>query len=384
MLPISQPPCKLLIVGEAYGSDELLRSTQRKKPSPFVGRAGFFLRDLLGLARILPPAPTYYPGRLGMEAEWDQAADAGIFLTNTFNLRPGPDSNELDLLLGAKNKHEPEELCLDLPALRPGKYLFAKYRSELDRLQEEIATLNPHLVLCLGATATWALLKNKSISRTRGTVSLLDGRKVLPTYHPSAILQGRNEWKPIVLADLLKARKEMQDPSFVRLDRTIYIPETPEDIETWWQAYGSSAPLLSVDIETEKNSWISEIGVAASKTNAIWIPFLLKDGKFLRSYWPDTKTEASAWLLTKKILEAKKPIVGQNFGGYDLHYLLKKSPVPSCILPRCYANDTMIQQHCLFPGMKKDLGFLASIYCNELAWKDIRGTTGKSDDRSEA
>jgi uracil-DNA glycosylase len=366
-------PTRLLIVGEAWGADELLRFQQTNRPSPLVGRIGYFLRDLLGQAKILSPAPPQYPGKVWMEAEWSRAADAGIHVTNVFQLRPGPESNDIALLQGSKRNCPAESLCLDLPPLGTGTYLLAKHRPELARLAAEIDSLQPNLILALGATASWALLHNKTISRIRGSIDISTGRKILPTYHPAAILRGKHEWRPLLFADLLKAKIEMESPTFTRLDRTIYIPESPADITSWWLAH-RSAPQLSVDIETERSRWISEVGVAASTTSALWVPFLLRDGKQYRLYWKSAEEETAAWMALRKILQSGKPIIGQNF-LYDTQYLLAKMN----LLPRRFAFDTMIAQHAMFPGMDKDLNTLASIYCNEPFWKDLR-RSGKSDD----
>lgn len=367
-------PTRLLLVGEAWGADEELRFSQTGRASPFCGRSGYFLRGLLGQAGILPPAPAYYPGKAAMEADWTRAAAAGIRLTNVFQLRPGQESNDLALLQGSKRSHSAEELCLDLPPLGSGTYLLARHRPELARLQAEIAALQPNLILALGATATWALLRNRTISRIRGAIDISTGRKILPTYHPSAILQGKHEWRPLLFADLLKARLEMDSPTFFHPKRTIYIPESPDDILTWWQEHGASAPQLSVDIETEKLRWISEVGVASSTECALWVPFLLRDGPRYRLYWPSAEQETTAWMALRRIICAGKPIVGQNF-LYDTQYLLAKLR----LLPRRFAFDTMIAQHALYPGMEKDLGTLASLYCNELKWKDLRRTAKPAD-----
>ena len=370
----ASPASRLLILGEAWGADEQLRFLQTGRPSPFCGRSGYFLRDALGQAQILPPAPAYYPGKAAMEAEWRRAAAAGVHLTNVFQRRPGPESNDLTLLQGSKGRHSPDELCLDLPPLGNGTYLLAAHRSELTRLSAEIEALRPNLILALGATATWALLRSRTISRIRGAIDLSSGRKVLPTYHPSAILQGKHEWRPLFQADLLKARLEMDSPDFSQPSRTIYIPQHPSDILTWWEEHGRHAPQLSVDIETEKLRWISEVGVASSTTCALWVPFLLRDGRGYQLYWPSAEQETAAWMALRRILCSGTPILGQNF-LYDTQYLLTKLR----LLPRRFAFDTMIAQHALFPGMDKDLGTLASLYTNSLVWKDLRRTAKPSD-----
>jgi hypothetical protein len=130
------PPCKILFVGEAWGEAEQRRSLHLGRPSTFVSPAGFLLREMLGIVGILPPAPRHYPGVLGMEMEWEEAARSGIRLTNVFQLRPGPDSNDISLLCGTRKTHEAVDLALNLPALDAGKWLLRRYEpsSGLSRL----------------------------------------------------------------------------------------------------------------------------------------------------------------------------------------------------------------------------------------------------------
>ena len=65
---------------------------------------------------------------------------------------------------------------------------------------------------------------------------------------------------------------------------------------------------------------------------------------------------------------------GQNF-SYDVQYLWRLGiPVPN------WGDDTMIIHHAMQPEMEKGLGFLASIYTDELAWKFMHKK--KATDRS--
>lgn len=68
-------------------------------------------------------------------------------------------------------------------------------RHEVERcrwwLDQEVAALQPRLILALGVTAANALTgKNVVLSRVRGQViHLVDGRRMMATTHPSAILR---------------------------------------------------------------------------------------------------------------------------------------------------------------------------------------------------
>lgn len=411
---MSTSSCKILLIGDHWKEAEASRSTRRGKPSPFVGKDGFFLRELLSHAGILPKASMYYPGSIGMEALWEDAEKSGVFITNVFQLKPGEESNDIKLLCGSRKTHDPVDLCLTRPALEPGFFLLKKHEGELARLEKEIEDLNPNLVIALGSVATWALLGTKAISKVRGAVSLFNEKKVLPTYHPASVLFGKREWTSIILSDFRKAKGEMESPVHVgRINRNISIPENLADIKSWWNTHGLSAEWLSVDIETEGRNWISEVGIAVSPTEAIWIPFLFRVpfGKLeslnketgpartilleqlieeykhlakyeLASFWESVEEEAEIWIFLKEILSSGKKIVGQNF-MFDIQYFLLRSPVPGGILPRRFSWDTMIAAHATFPGQEKSLAFLASIHTNERIWKGLRVTSGKSDDLAE-
>ncbi len=61
-------------------------------------------------------------------------------------------------------------------------------------LREQIALVDPRVIVTLGNFATRFMLdKPVSISRVRGQRFPLEGRTVIPTFHPAAILRGGGE-----------------------------------------------------------------------------------------------------------------------------------------------------------------------------------------------
>jgi uracil-DNA glycosylase family 4 len=61
-------------------------------------------------------------------------------------------------------------------------------------LQEQIALVEPRVIVTLGNFATRFILdKPVSISRVRGLRFTVEGRTVIPTFHPAAILRGGGE-----------------------------------------------------------------------------------------------------------------------------------------------------------------------------------------------
>ena len=95
---------------------------------------------------------------------------------------------------------------------RPNRYEVERCRWWLD---QEIAAVQPKLILALGVTAA-NLLTGKSIvlSRVRGQVlDLVDGQRVMATTHPSSILRmpdqpSRHKARAALIKDIKAAMKE--------------------------------------------------------------------------------------------------------------------------------------------------------------------------------
>lgn len=330
---------KMMIVGEAWGKDEA------EAQAPFVGASGKIL-DMLLRATGIPRNELY--------------------LTNVFNRRPSESSNDLTALCGPK-----AEALAGYPALSSGKYVRAEFASELFRLYEEIKNERPNVVIAAGATPAWALLGTSGIRAIRGAPSYTAGPaaqvipnvKVLPTYHPAAVMR---EWKlrPIVMADLAKARRESEFPEIRRPRREFWLYPTLEDLYEFEARFIPSGCDLSTDIETAGGQ-ITCIGFAPSPDIALVVPFVdaqQSDG----NYWRTRAQEKEAWRFVKRLCETH-PHIGQNF-LYDSHYLWRVYGI------RCFGmkDDTMLMHHSLQPEMEKGLGFLGSVYTDEPAWKFMR------------
>jgi uracil-DNA glycosylase len=337
---------KIAIVGEAWGEkEEQLRM-------PFVGAGGYLLDQLL--------------------------LDAGIskrecFLTNVFNLRPRP-TNDVNNLCGSR-----KEVRNSLGPLAPGKYLRDEYLPELERLFGELAGVAPNLIIALGGTASWALLGNGSISGVRGSISYGINQaaqwKVLPTYHPNAILR-EYSYRAIAIADLMKAAREAEFPEVRRPERYIWIDPTLTDLERFYAQYIQPSDEIAVDIETRSEA-ITCIGFAPSIREALVVPFEdpRKPGW---SYWPTHSEEYTAWEFVRKVCEGPKRKIFQN-GLYDLRFLFEKYGIATA---NC-ADDTMLAHHALYPEQKKGLAFLGSIYTNEASWKLMRDKWTKTIKKEE-
>lgn len=322
---------KLALVGEAHGEEEA------KTGIPFCGYSG------QELTRMLTQA--------GLRRQ-------ECFITNTFAIRP-KDNNIENLC--AKRDEVGESYSLK--PLKQGKYFKVEYLSELSRLKEELIKVNPNLIVCLGGTAAWAVIENPAVAATRGAIhesTLIPGKKALVTYHPAGVMRNWS-WRPIVIADLMKAAKEKEFPEIIRPERTALIRPTLKEIEDWIKR---PATMYACDIETFHKT-ISCIGFARSPKDLICIPFL-DMSQPSRSYWATLEDELKARALVQVLLASPIPKLFHN-GLFDCQYLYREG---FKVFNALY--DSMLLQHSLYPEMLKGLGFLGSVHCNEAAWKLLK------------
>jgi len=473
---------RLVLLGEAWGESE------EQYGLPFAGASGRELFRMLGEAGFTGAREL---AALRSDQAWLAEREAwlhaeGILLTNVFALRP-----ERNNLAAICAKKEEMEHGYDLPPLRTEnpRYVRAGIAlPQLRRLERELLFAPRNLIICLGATALWALSGRSAISSLRGAVgegavlkgagagsapagggghasgaassparggsvrgsgeratdtapaarrtvepdgglglgrasparnaSLLvradarDGAgavlanrrsgvcecgddfgasqaafgqgltsategewasreplpgesersfKFLPTYHPAAIFRAWH-WRPIVLADLLKGQRERHSAAICRPERRLLVNPSIAEVEGWTGDALASAKLLAPDIETLKGQ-IRCIGFARSREDVLVIPFIarLSGG----SYWASEHEELRAWKCVRALLESAIPKVFQN-GLFDLQYLANFARPRNCL------HDTMLLHHALYPELQKGLGFLGSIYSNDIAWKLLR------------
>jgi uracil-DNA glycosylase len=356
----------ILLLGEAYGTNEA------RIRCGFVGASGVELLRMLDEVGIISLSAedlafiskfwnTGDP--LCIDAIWRLHPE--VARANVFNFHPP--GNDLGALCGPKN-----EAVTGYPALVKSKYLHRRYIPELERLADEIAAVDPNLIVCLGNTPLWALAGTTGISKVRGTTRLsthtATGYKLLPTYHPAAVLR-QWELRPTTLADLTKAKREAEFPEVRRPECEIWIEPTLEDLDEFERLYFTAGSILAVDIETTGNR-ITCIGFSASNGVALVVPFDDTRRKG-RSYWNTTKDEVAAWGFVRSVLGNKSyRKVFQN-GLYDISFLYRSMGIK--VLGA--EHDTMLLHHALQPESLKGLGFLGSVYTDFGSWKQERRTT---------
>jgi DNA polymerase len=143
------PKAVLMFVGEGPGQEEDLAG------EPFVGAAGQLLNKIIEAIRL---------------------RREDVYIANVVKCRP-PDNRT----------PEPDEIETCSPFL-----------------QRQIAAVRPRFICTLGACAAQALLRTRTpISRLRGRFHVLDGMRVLPTFHPAYLLRNpehkREVWEDMKL-----------------------------------------------------------------------------------------------------------------------------------------------------------------------------------------
>lgn len=331
---------KIALIGEAYGEDE------EREGRPFVGWTGRVLRSFLHQAGI---------------------AYNECFVTNVFNLRPQP-RNDISCLCGPR-----AEGIKGYPSLLQSKYVRAEYAPELERLYAELEREKPNVIVALGNTALWALLRITGIRKYRGAPIDSPYGKVLPTYHPSGVNRDY-ALSPVFYADLIKAKREAEFPEVRRPAREIWLDPTIDDLYEFRQQFILPNPRCASDIETAQET-ITCIGFAPTPHVGLVIPFY-DPSKSDGNYWPTFEEEKEAWHFVRTTLALPKQFVFQN-GMYDLQYLWRTVGITVPFAE----HDTMLLHHALQPEMNKGLAFLGTLYTDEAQWKlERKSSTLKRED----
>jgi hypothetical protein len=364
----------MLWVGESWGENELTLG------HPFVGSAGQELARIgVDAGIITVPLPwRNYNGFYDINEMvdfWQSVKQQdGIQLSNVFHAHP--ENNNIENFFGIEGDRH-------LPPLKAGKYILPEFMPHVQNLWNEIEILKPNVVVCLGNTPSWALLGRSYISRIRGAVAWSDRCKckVVPTYHPSYIIRGQWPERPIVIADLQKAKRQSISADIHRPEVWILRDPTIPEIADW---FTEPATEYAVDIETgyalyskaelkrmtpkERyflSSQISMISFARTENDVIVIEFMSRKKPDL-CYWPTLEEEVEVWKLIKHGLRIPIKKVFQN-GLYDMGRCLEAG----IITWAQGMEDTMLRQHARYPEMLKSLGFQASLFVDDLAWKEI-------------
>lgn len=329
-------PARILIVGEAPGANEV------RSLVPFVGASGQELDRMLHEANILRTE---------------------CFITNVCKYQPP--GNDMSKWL-FKQKTLGQKLRY---SNRFGLYMAPEIVEGLIELQKEIAEVKPNVIIALGATALWALTGETAITSWRGSLvqslSEFGNRKVIPTYHPAAILR-MWEWRHIAVHDLRRAERESHNPFRVLPKYNFILRPSFMTAKGFFDAIEAklrNGPIkLAVDIETRLGH-IACIGFATSKTDAMCLPLMCVEDEL--GYWSEAEELYFIQKMGYILSHRNAQIIGQNY-LYDAQYIVRHWGIWSHVY-----MDTMIAHHTCWPGTPKGLDFLSSLYCeNHIYWKD--------------
>ncbi len=241
---------------------------------------------------------------------------------------------------------------------------FVKY---VDELKGRLEKCTCNVMVPLGRTALYALYgtmenSSPSISKLRGSVltsTLLPGRKIIATYHPSP--KNQDPTKNFYgIQDVMRAARDSEYPELRLPERALTTLRNADDINTVLLGFRHWEGPLAIDIET-LNDEISHISLSSCSNQAYVIPFWTP----YQNVW-SLREERSIWHMVGAVLEAV-PCVGQNI-QFDAYFLWRKLGIRVNV-----AHDTMLAYHIAFPGMDKDLGTLCSLFTREPYYKDDGG-----------
>lgn len=328
-------PSRLMIVGEAPGYDE------ERVGLPFQGVSGQELNRMLGEAGI---------------------SRSEAFITNVCRVRP--QDNDLTKFI-AKSKKEITSAHIEYR----GKWCLPPVIDGAKLLAKELQMVKPEVIIALGNTPLWALTGVTGITKWRGsmlhTCEDLGSFKVIPTYHPAAVLREWS-WRAVAINDLRRAAKFRDGHAYPKPDWRFTIRPTFGQVKQRLESLLGSLALdqirLSFDLETRAGH-IACAGLSWSLTECICIPFMCVESR--TGYWsPDHEGEIT-WLLKQVLTHPNAQVVGQNI-LYDSQYTARHWHfVPNV------TQDCMISQHSIFSDLPKSLAFQASMYCNYYVyWKD--------------
>ena len=158
---MGDPTADLMFVGEGPGQQEDLQGL------PFVGRSGQLLDRL-------------------MAQEMGLSRHHGVYIANVVKCRP-------------PNNRDP--LPAEIEACRPF-------------LLDQLRLVDPRVIVTLGNFAAKLLLDTQQgITKLRGAVYPFDGRLLVPTYHPAAVLRGGDSKLAEMRSDLVRAKQALtMDP----------------------------------------------------------------------------------------------------------------------------------------------------------------------------
>lgn len=319
---------RIAIIGEAPSHEETNQLT------PFVGPSGKFLNALLSEAGI------------SRDSCW---------LTNVCKYQVPPNLGERKI-----------------PFRVRAASIGINVDEQVQHLRTEIQSINPNLVLMLGATALTECAGKTPITSWRGSIIPVFGLKGISTYHPAHILHGEGDVKGyynkyVMVHDLKRAYEQSQFREFNLPRRNLNVCKSPGQFYDFITRY-SSHQRPAIDIEAYKCIPIC-VGIAFTPQEGITIPLW---NKYKISSLSDMDLSI-LWRMLSEFLACHK-VVGQNF-NYDRDKIKRLG-----FEVKGLASDAMLKAFCIDPELPKNLAFNTSLYTLEPYYKDEGMYEGKIED----
>lgn len=328
---------KIVIVGEAPGTKEA------QVGQPFIGGSGELLNKCLNNAGL------------------DRSQ---IFLTNLCHVQPP--GNKFDWFHKKANRPH--------------------YEFGVTKLLLDLMAIKPNLVIALGSEPLYALTERKGITKWRGSVlpsTLVDGLKVIGTFHPAAALRTYT-YKAIMELDLRRAAEQMQSPNITYPSRWLHLPTS-----TWsrpglvWENMNLDPRCADVAQEMLRADWLAVDIECYQEASGSWrlacVGFSDRPNRALVLDWRLPEHKA----LIRELCASPVAKVLQN-GTFD-QTVLHDNDVKLVN----FAWDTMLAHHTLLiesasgddemsalgkrkrmNPLQKGLAFQTSIYTDEPFYKD--------------
>jgi uracil-DNA glycosylase len=303
---------RILFVGEAPGEQEY------EQLKPFIGPSGDILMNVLA--------------RNGVNRD-------EVRLANLSHHRPF--QNKFEKLLGTSVLNE-----------------------GIKSLYKHIEEHRPTVIVPLGTFPLMFLTGKKGIKKWRGSIITYihdETIKVIPTFHPAAVLRDRSYY-PTFDKDIKRILSDSLFPERNLPVREIICDPRGVELEYWTQVLCASE-YLACDIETVKKSkFILCVGFSPSATTSVCIVPTHHEGR----------------RAIERILESDAAKIFQ-FGTFDTLQLADngytiRDPKAER-LGRPYYWDTLLAHHAMAPELPRSLEYLTSIHTREPYYKtEGRGT----------
>jgi len=322
------PSSRICFVGEAPSRTEM------RLQRPFVGPAGMVFEECLHTAGIIRRQ---------------------CFITNVFEFEVVKDHRSKE---NYYRKHDNVRVWS-----KKSGFTEEGWRS-VHLLKDRLDACKAHVIVPMGGCALDALCSQRAILKWRGSIlesDVLDGsRKLVPTIHPSAVLQGQYIWRYLIVADMRRAREQARSPVIRRPVRDLIIDPSHSTCLAFLREL-ENVKKVATDVEIF-NHQISCASFASDPACAISIPFVGRDGG---NRWTEEEEVELVEAMARVLANENSVKVNQNILFDMFMYLFRLG-----IHVRGPIKDTMVGFSLMYVDFKKGLDTICSLYTEEPYYKD--------------